>query len=452
MIGVIEALTPEALAGATRAWMTAARWFTGDPDAPVEFGPSALLAKGQARTEIFLVRCGKLTFSVPLTFRAQGGAIGVFDATDDADGQAALLGAIYAGQLADHAKGDAGATAANGAADLRLEARPIRSAAPVASAAKLTSEQSNTSIVYRFAEPEEAGSAGIILKVFRVLSDGANPDVELLSALDASGSRAVPRQYGSVRGTWGTPSGPAGTDMLVAQEFLVGATDAWQVIQGQLARTTSFTQKAEIEALGALTRDIHRQLAAAFPTVEATAAMRTQIVSQWRERAAAALTHAPALLPYHDQIEAAFSGALKVGWPALQRIHGDYHLGQVLRAPGRGWVALDFEGEPLRPLAERVQPDLALRDVAGILRSFDYAGGSAELAGGDRHELGRWTRRAQEAFMSGYGHIGGSERRLLDALILDKALYEVSYEAASRPAWLEIPVRGVLRLIAGQNG
>ncbi|MDP9832945.1 phosphotransferase [Trueperella abortisuis] len=451
MIGVIEDLTPEALAGATRAWMTAARWFTGDPDAPVEFGPSALLAKGQARTEIFLVRCGELTFSVPLTFRAQGGAIGVFDATDDADGQAALLGAVYAGQFAAQADDGAPAAASN-TAGLRLEARPIRPAARVANAAKLTSEQSNTSIVYRFAEPEEAGSAGIILKVFRVLSDGANPDVELLSALDASGSRAVPRQYGSVRGTWGTPSGPAGTDMLVAQEFLVGATDAWQVIQGQLARTTSFTQKAEIEALGALTRDIHRQLAAAFPTVEATAAMRAQIVSQWRERAAAALTHAPALLPYHDQIEAVFSGALKVGWPALQRIHGDYHLGQVLRAPGRGWVALDFEGEPLRPLAERVQPDLALRDVAGILRSFDYAGGSAELAGGDRHELGRWTRRAQEAFMSGYGHIDGSERRLLDALILDKALYEVSYEAASRPAWLEIPVRGVLRLIAGQNG
>ncbi|MDY5404342.1 MAG: phosphotransferase [Trueperella sp.] len=451
MIGVIEDLTPEALAGATRAWMTAARWFTGDPDAPVEFGPSALLAKGQARTEIFLVRCGELTFSVPLTFRAQGAAIGVFDATDDADGQAALLGAIYAGQLAAQADDGAPAAASN-TPGLRLEARPIRPAARVASAAKLTSEQSNTSIVYRFAEPEEAGSAGIILKVFRVLSDGANPDVELLSALDASGSRAVPRQYGSVRGTWGTPSGPAGTDMLVAQEFLVGATDAWQVIQGQLERTTSFTQKAEIAALGALTRDIHRQLAAAFPTVEATAAMRAQIVGQWRERAAAALTHAPALLPYHDQIEAVFSGALKVGWPALQRIHGDYHLGQVLRAPGRGWVALDFEGEPLRPLAERVQPDLALRDVAGILRSFDYAGGSAELAGGERRELERWTRRAQEAFMSGYGHIGGSEQRLLDALILDKALYEVSYEAASRPAWLEIPVRGVLRLIAGQNG
>lgn len=437
MIGTIKAtlgaVTPEALAGVTREWMTSARWFTGNPGDELEFGPSALLADGAARTEIFLVRSGELMFSVPLTFRERTGAVDVFDATDDADGQAALLGAVYTGALS----GDG----------LTLEAHPIRPAAPVASAAKLTSEQSNTSIIYRFAELDETGSAGIILKVFRVLSDGANPDVELQTALDAAGSRAVPRQYGSVTGAWGAAS----TDMLVAQEFLAGATDAWQVLRGQLETTASFAQCGEIVALGKLTRDIHRQLAEAFPTVEATPAMRAEIVDQWRKRARTALAQVPALADYRDRIEAVFAGALEEHWPPLQRIHGDYHLGQVLNAPGRGWVALDFEGEPLRPLAERVHPDLALRDVAGILRSFDYAGGSAELAGGNRAELEAWTRSAREAFMAGYGQIETSEQRLLDALTLDKALYEVSYEVASRPTWLEIPVRGVLRLIGAQD-
>ncbi|WP_406714522.1 phosphotransferase [Trueperella pyogenes] len=429
MIATLESVTPEALSAELRQWMTSARWFTGEPGAEIEFGPSAVLAEGSACTELFVVHSGGTAFAVPLTFKNAGGSIAVYDATDDADGQAALLGAVYGQQAA-----------ANG---LALCAHPIRAAATVASAKKLTSEQSNTSIIYRFDRPDD-GSVGIILKVFRVLSDGSNPDVELQGALDSRGSRSVPRQYGSVSGTWAGTT----THLLAAQEFLAGATDAWQVITRQLGQTASFTQQAEITALGRLTREIHDELAQAFPTVAPTDERREELVSQWRQRADAAIADAPALAPYREQIEEILASPLARAWPAFQRIHGDFHLGQVLHVPDRGWVALDFEGEPLRPLSQRVSPDLALRDVAGMLRSFDYAGGSAEIAGGDPQALAEWTRLAQAAFMAGYGHISEEEHALLDALILDKALYEVSYEAASRPTWLDIPVRGVLRLIA----
>ncbi|HHW82841.1 MAG TPA: phosphotransferase, partial [Actinomycetales bacterium] len=138
-----------------------------------------------------------------------------------------------------------------------------------------------------------------------------------------------------------------------------------------------------------------------------------------------------------------YRAAERATWPALQRIHGDLHLGQVM-ATNRGWVLLDFEGEPLRPLAERRQADLALRDVAGMLRSFDYAAG----ADPGKAEAG-WAERQREAFLDGYAQVAENPRdsaELLAALELDKALYEARYEAGNRPDWLSIPLRGIARL------
>ena len=147
-------------------------------------------------------------------------------------------------------------------------------------------------------------------------------------------------------------------------------------------------------------------------------------------------------------------------------MHGDYHLGQVLQVPGRGWVLLDFEGEPMRPMGERSAPDLALRDVAGMLRSFDYVEGSLTLArsqttGLDADARGldaqedasddrarAWAVSARTAFLAGYRAGSGAppEGALLDALELDKAVYEAIYEARHRPAWLPIPLAAVARL------
>jgi len=142
-------------------------------------------------------------------------------------------------------------------------------------------------------------------------------------------------------------------------------------------------------------------------------------------------------------------------WPALQRIHGDYHLGQVLDVPGRGWVLVDFEGEPLRPLSERTEPDLALRDVAGMLRSFDYVAGSWEQSHPGR-SAASWAVRARTAFLEGYTRGAGRDPRedaiLLDALELDKALYEVVYEARNRPTWLDIPTTAIARIVRLSDG
>lgn len=408
---------------------------------------SPIETSANVATVLFLVRSGELTFSVPLTFRRGPdtrenasvepigtlGDVWIWDATDDVDGQRALLGLLTAGRSDDEG-------------GLQLTSYPVRGEIPAVSAShQLTSEQSNTSIIYRFVDPDD-GAAGVILKIFRVLSDGANPDVELQQALDAAGSRSVPRQYGSVRGAWnGLDGDRLETDILVAQEFLVGAADAWQVITKRLEEG-NLDVGDEIIALGALTADIHRELAKAFPTSPATDEARDALVAEWHERASRALVDAPDLADHREAIEQVFDRARGVEWPHLQRVHGDYHLGQVLHVPDRGWVALDFEGEPLRPLAQRVQPDLALRDVAGMLRSFDYAAGSSSMNGGDTEALTDWTTRAQAAFMDGYGALTDEESVLLSALILDKALYEVSYEVASRPDWVQIPVRGVLQL------
>ena len=174
-----------------------------------------------------------------------------------------------------------------------------------------------------------------------------------------------------------------------------------------------------------------------FGTSSTDAGRRDTLVARMRRRAEEAYADVPDLAAHREGVDAVYSALEAAELPDLQRVHGDYHLGQVLHVPDRGWVLLDFEGEPLRPLEERTAPDLALRDVAGMLRSFDYAAASVRLAGdGEREE---WALAAREAFLSGYAEEAGEDlraagpRRLLDALELDKALYEASYEARNRP-------------------
>jgi maltokinase len=122
----------------------------------------------------------------------------------------------------------------------------------------------------------------------------------------------------------------------------------------------------------------------------------------------------------------------------------------VLHSPERGWVLLDFEGEPLRPLSERSLPDQPIRDVAGMLRSFDYVGGTLEQAHGGSARS--WVTSAQQSFLDGYAEAAGSDPRglgpLLEAFELDKAMYEVVYEARNRPGWVGIPLGAVRRLTA----
>jgi maltokinase len=131
--------------------------------------------------------------------------------------------------------------------------------------------------------------------------------------------------------------------------------------------------------------------------------------------------------------------AFASGGAQVSRIHGDYHLGQLLARGDGGYSVIDFEGEPARPLAERRTPASPLRDVAGMLRSLDYAARTAQAAP-------TWLEQARASFLDGYGGIRPDEQRLVDAFELEKACYEVGYEANNRPDWLWLPLAAIERL------
>ncbi|MDL5350591.1 phosphotransferase [Microbacterium sp. zg-YB36] len=356
---------------------------------------------------------------------------------------AALLGLVTAGGTARGPR-----TVATG--------RPVTAASYPASATAdhqtgvVTGEQSNTSIVFHFADD----TPPVICKLFRQVQPGLNPDIELNTALSDARSPHVPRAVGWLACEWpdtATSAGAVTGSLAFAQEFFPSVEDAWRVALRSAAHGVDFGQSAY--DLGAATADVHRSLAHVFPAAPASTGNRAALRDAWQRRLATAIAEVRPLAEARQAIEAVYDRALEVDWPPLQRIHGDYHLGQVVLVPDRGWVLLDFEGEPLRAMTERMLPDLALRDVAGMLRSFDYVAGSIRLDHPDRSAAVRdWARVAREGFLAGYSHRAGSRVTttgpLLDALELDKAVYEATYESRSRPTWVTIPLRAIERLVA----
>lgn len=323
-------------------------------------------------------------------------------------------------------------------------------------AAVLTGEQSNTSLIYR---PIDAESLPVICKVFRQLHPGLNPEIELQTALADAGSTHVPRAIGSIEGDWPDPGDPRRTatgSLAFAQEFLPGVEDAWRVALRAASDGEDFSDRAH--SLGRATAEVHVALAGLFPTRTGTTDDREATRRTWQRRLATAIAEVPRLAAHRAAIDAVYDRAAASPWPALQRIHGDFHLGQVILVPGRGWVLLDFEGEPMRPMTERVRRDLALRDVAGMLRSFDYVASSIRLDSNEdepdpaRAALWGWATTARRSFLDGYAQASGRDpygaAGLLDALELDKAVYEAIYESRNRPTWIAIPLRAIERLIA----
>ncbi|RLK49127.1 maltokinase N-terminal cap-like domain-containing protein [Microbacterium telephonicum] len=308
-----------------------------------------------------------------------------------------------------------------------------------AAATVLAGEQSNTSVIYA-----PAGGVPIIAKVFRRLQPGVNPDVEVQTALGAAGSSHVPRVVGHLETMW--RPGVDGPDergaAVFAQEYFPDVEDAWRVALVAATAGTPFTSQAH--ALGAATADVHADLARLFPIAAADDAQRAAIRAAWDRRLRIAMAEVPELAAHRDAVDAVYTRATRIAWPPLQRIHGDFHLGQVLQVPGRGWVLLDFEGEPLRPIAERRAPDAAARDVAGMLRSFDYIAGALP----EVPAVEEWALSARRAFLGGYEDRSGTPATgpLLDAFELDKAVYEAIYEARNRPDWIAIPLAAVERL------
>lgn len=172
------------------------------------------------------------------------------------------------------------------------------------------------------------------------------------------------------------------------------------------------------------------------------------MTERFRRRLDRAVAEVPRLGEHADVAAEAFDRLGDLGHEVpVQRVHGDYHLGQVMRTTA-DWVVLDFEGEPGQPLAERRALDSPLRDVAGMLRSFEYAArhllADHPDADGLEHRAQEWSERNRAAFLAGYseggGRVRGDEAVLLRALELSKAVYEVVYEARNRPSWLPIPL------------
>ncbi|MBF4628775.1 hypothetical protein ITJ51_14625 [Curtobacterium flaccumfaciens] len=335
----------------------------------------------------------------------------------------------------------------------RIDAAPdsLSPIGRVTAARVLTGEQSNTSVIC----DTESGDR-VIIKVFRVLHHGDNPDVTTQLALTAAGSTRVPRVYGALRADWpdvGRSDGTATGHLAFAQEFLPGLDDAWRVALQEAQAGTPFGDRAE--QLGTALADVHRTLAGALPTEPADAPRRDAAVATMHARLDTAAREAPAVADHVDAVRAVYARAADATWPDLQRIHGDLHLGQVLSAPNpRGWVFLDFEGEPLRPLDERSLPDVTLRDVAGMLRSFDYVAG-ALAHDAEPVDAASWAAEARARFLEGYRRGTGADlaahSALLDAFELDKAVYEVVYETRNRPDWVGIPLAAVARLV-GDSG
>jgi predicted trehalose synthase len=301
----------------------------------------------------------------------------------------------------------------------------------------LAGEQSNTSIVF-----EEAGAPTIILKLFRTLHHGENPDVTVQRVLSEAGSPFVPRFLGSLDAEWpdvGRDSGVARGTLGFAQEFLPGVRDGWTIGLEAATQGRDFTDAAH--DLGAAVAGVHGALGAALGTADTGTDEVAATGAGWQRRLAMAAAEVSAVADRRSAIGAVYDAALERPWPRLQRIHGDLHLGQVLAVPHGGWRIIDFEGEPLRPMEERTIPDLPPRDVAGMLRSFDYAG-----AVGGGPGAGEWASACRSAFVYGYSGAAGAielDAVLLRALVLDKAVYESVYEARNRPDWLPVPLAGI---------
>ena len=341
-----------------------------------------------------------------------------------------------------------------------------------------TGEQSNTSVILpaptagpgrdpAAVPPEDLATGDLIVKLFRVLAPGRNPDVEVSVALARSGWDRVRTPVAwSVLELPGTgQDGQAATaDGAVATTFVPQATDGFELFCSLAGSDDGEGGSRRLLAtglardLGATTAQMHSYLATSLGVSEP--ASPAELRRGLAQRAHWALAEVPSLqerLPgLADHVAQVLDAVAALDRLEMAtRVHGDYHLGQTLHEdqdPGR-WYVLDFEGEPLRPLADRRRPDQPLRDVAGMLRSFDYA-----AAVGQARDP-RWLEAVREAFTAGYRQVrpaGTAAARhradvLLAALELDKALYEAVYEARNRPDWLTIPLAGIRQIIGTKS-
>ena len=495
-------MTQSPLADLLSAWLPAQRWFAGSGSLVREIAITSdvQLAAGDPELRHLMVdvwvgpekdgpekvgteKVGpeKVSYQVLLGLRGQL----------PPDLAAAVIGTVADGRVAYDGARDPeltayllrGIAAQRRAGPLRFEAEPGAHIDDTAAGRALPALASNTSIVF---------GDKAILKLLRRPFTGHHPDLEVPAALARNGSKLVAAPLGwiempdaghpaAVQATTSAPelstaAAPAGESVVLAilSVFFASSSDGWSLATASLrSAEPDFSREARL--LGEATAQMHIELAAAFGTSVLSRFALTDLVDAMDTELTQAIRVVPRLREYEAGIRACYASLAKpVTEVAVQRIHGDYHLAQVLGTDG-GWVVLDFEGEPSVPLARRRAFAPALRDVAGMLRSFDYAARhqamqsrneqraqqaaervAAERVAAERVAAERvaadwvaadWVRRCQDAFCAGYADLVGADPArsgpLLRALTLQKAVYEAVYEARHRPGWLPIPLAAI---------
>ncbi|WP_309103163.1 phosphotransferase [Microbacterium sp.] len=393
-----------------------------------------------------------------------GGVLHLYDAIHDRDAMALWLdGFIAAEQDGTSERGGLRFRRVSGGRALDPDVR----------SSPLTGEQSNSSL--RFDD-------SAIMKIFRKVNAGVNPDIEINHELTRGGSEHIAELYGWIEAE---VEGEL-FQLAMMQEFFRTAADGFELAVSSVRTVLADLDQTiadsggdfagEAARLGEALAEVHASLRERFPAERCGAETTAALAQAMAARLDQALHSVPEIEPFTGRIRAAYDAVAALEGLDVQRVHGDLHLGQALRT-SHGWRIVDFEGEPGRDFAERALPDSPWRDVAGMLRSFDYAPGVVEMSahgagspGEPEDELQRraerareWSQRAREHFLAAYSAalasrevsddssadtpLGTAERRvLLDAYEADKAVYEAVYEKRNRPAWVAIPLAAIARL------
>ena len=475
---LLPALTP---------WLVTQRWFTHEHGCMSELAPvtgSALQLDQDAPVLVHLLVDARYASAAPRRYQllfglrrslpaglaraAIGRAVGgrwdgwwLYEATTDPELMSLLLDGTAAG---------------HGADSMLLSttsAQPI----PAGLAPRvLAVEQSNSAVVY---------GDRLLLKVFRQPAPGPHPETEVLTALTRLGSTRTPNLAGWLH----TPGGPQDSTVLaIIEDFLPSDGDGWELAVHQAMDCISDDRRGpavidgfteDTHALGQAVAQVHLALSQAFPTSRLKAQQIVDLVADMDHRLKESIAAVPQLEAYGSRISAVYDDFVQVAMQGHgldgQRVHGDLHLGQVLRTR-EGWKVIDFEGEPARPISERGLPQSPLRDVAGMLRSFDYAAQHAltelraestvagtaargadatvERLRQDRRALA-WSVRNRRSFCAGYAEAGATDPRVhpiaMRAFETDKAVYEALYEATHRPEWLPVPMTAIRRLLGNRE-